>query len=199
MNNAQKYYLFFPFFIKVVVNKSKAYCFLIIGIIFLYKKILLSVIMPRFHFLTAKQGTWVHKDDRGPFSADLSHQKRQPGQNKYWCHHQHLPNRARVIAVTSGLYTILKEYFYIDARHRCPVASNFANDKTCTKACTRQRKQYLILVVLEIFFYGPLQTGIQYRGLDNTFPLLIILHWRSWSHSSVLTDSSRVLHQVKVD
>ena len=30
------------------------------------KKILLSVIMLRFHFFTAKQGTWVHKDDRGP-------------------------------------------------------------------------------------------------------------------------------------
>ena len=30
MNYAQKYELFFPFFIKVVVNKSKAYSFLII-------------------------------------------------------------------------------------------------------------------------------------------------------------------------
>ena len=30
------------------------------------KKILLSVIMLRFHFFIAKQGTWVHKDDRGP-------------------------------------------------------------------------------------------------------------------------------------
>ena len=24
--------------------------------------------MLRFHFFTAKQGTWVHKDDRGPLS-----------------------------------------------------------------------------------------------------------------------------------
>ena len=80
------------------------------------------------------------------------------------------PKRARVIAVTSGLYTtgILKEYFYIYASHWCPVASNFTDDKTCTKACTRQREQYLIQVVLETFFYGPLQTGIQYCGLDNT-------------------------------
>ena len=30
------------------------------------QNILLSVIMLRFHFFTAKQGTWVHKDDRGP-------------------------------------------------------------------------------------------------------------------------------------
>ena len=65
MNYAQKYDLFFPFFIKVVVNKSKAYSFLIIGMVHL-QKILLSVIMLRFHFVTAKQGTWVHKDDRGP-------------------------------------------------------------------------------------------------------------------------------------
>ena len=56
MNYAQKYYLFFPFFIKAVVNKSKAYSFLIIGIMHL-QKILLSVIMLRFHFFTSKQGT----------------------------------------------------------------------------------------------------------------------------------------------
>ena len=31
MNYAQKYELFFQFFIKVVVNKSKVYSFLIIG------------------------------------------------------------------------------------------------------------------------------------------------------------------------
>ena len=31
------------------------------------QKILLSVIMLRFHFFTSKQGTWVHKDDRGPW------------------------------------------------------------------------------------------------------------------------------------
>ena len=31
MNNAQKYDFFFPIFIKEVVNKSKAYSFLIIG------------------------------------------------------------------------------------------------------------------------------------------------------------------------
>ena len=56
MNYAQKYDFFFPFFIKVVVNKSKAYSFLIIGMMHL-QKILLSVIMLRFHFFTAKQGT----------------------------------------------------------------------------------------------------------------------------------------------
>ena len=56
MNYAQNYDLFFPFFIKVVVNKSKAYSFLIIGIMHL-QKILLSVIMLRFYFFTAKQGT----------------------------------------------------------------------------------------------------------------------------------------------
>ena len=66
MNYAQKYDLFFPFFIKVVVNKSKAYSFLIIGMMHL-QKILLSVIMLRFHFFPAKQGTWEHKDDRGPY------------------------------------------------------------------------------------------------------------------------------------
>ena len=71
MNYAQKYDLFFPFFIKVVVNKSKAYSFLIIGMMHL-QKILLSVIMLRFHFFTAKQGTWVHKDDRGPLCLYLS-------------------------------------------------------------------------------------------------------------------------------
>ena len=38
MNYAQKYYFFFPFFIKVVVNKSKAYSFLIIGMMHLQKK-----------------------------------------------------------------------------------------------------------------------------------------------------------------
>ena len=65
MNYAQKYDLFFPFFIKVVVNKSEAYSFLIISMMHLWK-ILLSVIMLLFHFFTAKQGTWVHKDDRGP-------------------------------------------------------------------------------------------------------------------------------------
>ena len=53
MNYAQKYDLFFPFFIKVVVNKSKAYSFLIIDMIDL-QKILLSVIMLRFHFFTAR-------------------------------------------------------------------------------------------------------------------------------------------------
>ena len=67
MNYAQKYYLFFPFFIKIVVNKSKAYSFLIFGMMHL-QNILLSVKMLRFHFFTAKQGTWVHKDDRGPVS-----------------------------------------------------------------------------------------------------------------------------------
>ena len=66
MNYAQKYDLFFPFFIKVIVNKSKAYSYLIIGMMHL-QNILLSVIMLRLHFITAKQGTWVHKNDRGPF------------------------------------------------------------------------------------------------------------------------------------
>ena len=71
MNYTQKYDLFFPFFIKVVVNKSKAaYSFLIIGMMHL-QKILLSVIMLRFHFFTSKQGTSVHKDDRGPFVVAL--------------------------------------------------------------------------------------------------------------------------------
>ena len=74
MNYAQKYDLFFPFFIKVVVNKSKAYCFLIICMMHL-QKILLSVIMLRFHFFTAKQGTWVHKDDRGPYESYLIYVK----------------------------------------------------------------------------------------------------------------------------
>ena len=50
MNYAQIYDLFFPFFIKVVFNKSKAYSFLIIGIMHL-QKILLSVIMLLFYFL----------------------------------------------------------------------------------------------------------------------------------------------------
>ena len=65
MNYAQKYDIFCPFFIKVVDNKSKAYSFLIIGMMHL-QIILLSVIMLQFQFFTAKQGTWVHKDDRGP-------------------------------------------------------------------------------------------------------------------------------------
>ena len=66
MNYAEKYDHFFPFFIKVVVNESKVYSFPIISMMHLQKKILLSVIMLRFHFFTAKQGTWVHKYDRGP-------------------------------------------------------------------------------------------------------------------------------------
>ena len=37
------------------------------------QKILLSVIMLRFNFFfTAKQGTWVHKDDRGPCAPLLA-------------------------------------------------------------------------------------------------------------------------------
>ena len=66
MNYAQKYDIFFPFFIKIVVNKSKAYSFLIIGMMHL-QIIWLSVIILRFRFVTAKKGTWVHKYDRGPF------------------------------------------------------------------------------------------------------------------------------------
>ena len=65
MNYAQKFDLFFPFFIKLVVNKNKAYLFLIIGMVLL-QNILLSVKMLWFHFITAKQGTCVHKYDRGP-------------------------------------------------------------------------------------------------------------------------------------
>ena len=53
MNYAQKYDIFFQFFIEEVVNKSKAYSFLIIGMMHL-QKISLSVIMLRFHFVTAK-------------------------------------------------------------------------------------------------------------------------------------------------
>ena len=72
MNYAQKNDLFVPFFTKVVVKKSQAYSFLIIGIMHL-QKILLSFIMLRFHFFTATQGTWVHKDDRGPLFYTRSH------------------------------------------------------------------------------------------------------------------------------
>ena len=51
MNYAQKYDLFFPFLIKVVVNKSKAYSFLIIGMIDLQKNITFSnnAAIPFFH------------------------------------------------------------------------------------------------------------------------------------------------------
>ena len=42
VNNAQKNDLFFPFFIKVVVNKSKAYSFLIIARMHLQKNISFS-------------------------------------------------------------------------------------------------------------------------------------------------------------
>ena len=65
MNYAQKYDLFPPFFIKVVVNKSKAYSFLIIGMMHLQKNITFSY-NAAIPFFTAKQGTWVHKYDRGP-------------------------------------------------------------------------------------------------------------------------------------
>ena len=51
MNYAQKFDLFFPFFNKVVVTKSKAYCLLIIGMMHL-QKILLSVRMLQFHFFS---------------------------------------------------------------------------------------------------------------------------------------------------
>ena len=37
MNYAQKYDIFFPFFIKVIVDKSKAYSYLIIGMMHLQK------------------------------------------------------------------------------------------------------------------------------------------------------------------
>ena len=62
---AQKYDIFFPFFLKVVVNKSKAYSFLIIGVKHL-QKISLSVRMLRFHFFTVKQANWLYKYIRGP-------------------------------------------------------------------------------------------------------------------------------------
>ena len=68
MNYVQKYDMFFPFFIQVVIKKSKAYSFLIFGMTLL-QKILLSVIMLRFHFFTTMQGTWVHKYDRGPLPS----------------------------------------------------------------------------------------------------------------------------------
>ena len=42
MSYAQNYDLFFPFFIKVVFNKSKAYSFLIIGIMHLQQNITFS-------------------------------------------------------------------------------------------------------------------------------------------------------------
>ena len=66
MSYAQKYDIFFPFFIKVVVNKSKAYSFLIIGMMHLQKNITFSY-NAAISFFTAKQGTWAHKDDRGPY------------------------------------------------------------------------------------------------------------------------------------
>ena len=49
MNYAQKYDFLIPFFIKVVFIKSKAYSFLIIGMMYL-QKILLSVKMLQFRF-----------------------------------------------------------------------------------------------------------------------------------------------------
>ena len=51
MNYAQKYDLFFPFFIRVVVNKSKAYSFLLIGMMYLQKNITFSynAAIPFFH------------------------------------------------------------------------------------------------------------------------------------------------------
>ena len=55
MNYAQKYYLFFPFFIKVVVNKNKAYSFLIIGMKHLQKYYFQLECCDSI-FFTAKQG-----------------------------------------------------------------------------------------------------------------------------------------------
>ena len=51
MNYAQKYDLFFQFFIKVVVNKSKVSLFLIIGMMHLQKYITFSydAAIPFFH------------------------------------------------------------------------------------------------------------------------------------------------------
>ena len=54
MNYAQKYELFFPFFIKVDVNKSKAYSFLIIGMMHLKKSIIFiyNAAIPFFSLLS---------------------------------------------------------------------------------------------------------------------------------------------------
>ena len=51
MNYAQKYDLFFPFFIKEVVKKSKACSFLIIGMMHLQNNIIFSynAAIPFFH------------------------------------------------------------------------------------------------------------------------------------------------------
>ena len=51
MNYAQKYDLFFPFFIKVVDNKSEAYSFLKMGMMHLQKNITYSynAAIPFFH------------------------------------------------------------------------------------------------------------------------------------------------------
>ena len=59
MNYAQKYDLLFPFFIKVVVNESKAYSFPIIGMMFLQK--IKTLEWCDSIFFTAKQGTYVLK------------------------------------------------------------------------------------------------------------------------------------------
>ena len=66
MNYAQKYDLFIPFFIKVVVKKSKAYSFLMGRGYDAFTKIFTFSYNAPIHFFIAKQGTWVHKDDRGP-------------------------------------------------------------------------------------------------------------------------------------
>ena len=60
MNYAQKHDILFPFSTKVVVNKRKAYSFLIIGMMYL-QNISISVRMLRFHFFIVKPGTRVHK------------------------------------------------------------------------------------------------------------------------------------------
>ena len=51
MNYAQKYDLFFPFFIKVVANKDNAYYFLIIGMKHIQKNItfIYNAAIPFFH------------------------------------------------------------------------------------------------------------------------------------------------------
>ena len=108
MNYAQKYDLFFPFFIKAVVNKSQAYSFLIIGMMHL-QKILLSVIMLRFHFFTAKQGTWVHKDDRGPLK-DVS-----VSPNNFcltWSNHT-LVTRTWFFSSWNGMLIIIRQHYNV--------------------------------------------------------------------------------------
>ena len=60
----KKYDISFPFVVKAVVNKSRAYFFWIIGMIHL-QKIFISIRMLRFHFFTAKQDTLEYINTTG--------------------------------------------------------------------------------------------------------------------------------------